>query len=254
MAEIRPVVPPSRSRDRGLRTAVTGLAILLAVAVVKPWGSTSEPQQAVITPSPYAPRTRSTATPEPSRGRAYDPDLFGQRPPAPAWELWPAGYVVHFGFAGPLSVEGPVASSPASPDPRLGGISMLDLGLAEHLDLLGLNAPLGVSVTNVALWQLPAGRPARRIDLRRFPSPWRHPTFRVYGLPGAAVDEFGEWAPGFYRLDIVTDRGPDPHSIAFMLGPLPRSSTFPSPAPGGSSGPNTPTGTPAAVPVGPGGN
>jgi len=255
MAEIRPVVPASRSRDRGLRTAIGGLAILLAVAIVKPWGSTSAPQQAAVTPSPYATRARPSPTAEASRGREYDPGLFGRRPPQPAWELWPAGYVVHFGFAGPIGVDGPVNEPVSgSPDPRLDGAATLDLGLADHLDLLGLNSPLGASITEVVLWQVPAGKPARRIELRRFPSPWPHPTFRVYGLPGSGPDEFGEWAPGVYRLDVLTERMAQPHSIAFVLGPLPSSASLSQPAgPSPGTGGGEPSGEPVFVP-GPGGN
>ena len=40
----------------------------------------------------------------------YDHELFGIYEPEPRWELWPAGYLVSFGYAIRIGGTGPVAS------------------------------------------------------------------------------------------------------------------------------------------------
>lgn len=198
MADV-PTVPLGRPPARNWLPAVTWTSlIVLAVVLVKPWG---EPGPAAPQPTPTHMAASSdgaaAATPR-TDALGYDPRLFGGREPDPAWELWPAGYVVQFGFAGPLPVlgqpgsspgpgsspapsPGPVASGPPAPshDPGASGDPgpspvtapptptpsprgtegpVVDLGPTNHLIALGINTPLDVQVVDFALWFADPGR------------------------------------------------------------------------------------------------
>ena len=161
MAEFQPV-PISRPPLRSWLPALgSSLAIILALAIVKPWDALGPGEGAV----PLASASTGPAavrSPEPQRERdIYDPRLFGNYEPEPAWELWPAGYVVEFGIAGPVDVRGqesagpsagPASASPAAPapasDPPLPGfVPVVDLGPSDHLIALGVNTPAAVRVT-----------------------------------------------------------------------------------------------------------
>lgn len=230
MAEFQPIPvdrPPPRS---WLSTLGSVAAIVLALAVIKPWSNPGSP-----TPTMAATAARSAGpapTVRPERTE-YDPRLFGTREPEPAWELWPAGYVVEFGIAGPLRVGGqdqPAGEEPtananpsATGDPDAGpGASsgpalttapteqasalVVDLGPADHLIALGINTPIDVRVAEISLWlqrgEECCGQP---VPIVRLPTLWESRHFLVIGIADPAqLGETGPWEPGEYRLDLAT--------------------------------------------------
>ncbi len=230
MAEFERVPLRPRPTRNWLPTAGLGFAIFLAVAIVKPWGS--PPQTAGdATPLP----TFYIAPTEQTGPRDYDPRLFGYREPDPAWELWPAGYVVQFGLAGPLRVHGqdgaslppgpgasggpgssavpgrstppgsapsPTAPARTEPPPEPG---VVDLGPADHLVALGINTPRDVRVEQVTLWDLDVSGPPQTLPIVRLPTLWESTHFIV--IAPEAEDGSGQpaaWEPGHYRLDLTT--------------------------------------------------
>lgn len=232
MAEFQPVPigrPPPRS---WLPALGSSLAIILALAIVKPWHALGPGAGAV--PAASASTGRAAAgTPQAQRERdIYDPRLFGNYEPEPAWELWPAGYVVEFGIAGPVDVHGQESAAPSGgvaatadpgatpatgppdqtvppPLPTPGPEHVVDLGASDHLIALGINTPAHVRVTEVALW-MQAGTVCcdQPISTIRLPTLWESEHFLVIGIadplrPGEA----GAWLAGEYRLDLVTEGG-----------------------------------------------
>lgn len=233
MAEFQPV-PIGRPPPRSWLPALGSVMVLLvALAVVKPWQApqAGDPNGGVPTQSaaPVAPRT---AMPRSDRN-TYDPRLFGNREPDAAWELWPAGYVVEFGMAGPVDVHGqesaapsggPAASpepdrsavaggsaapSPLPPAPSPGAEHVVDLGPADHLIALGINTPADVRVTEVRLW-LDGRRQCFcvAVPIVRLPTLWESDHFLVIGIadPDRPGDT-GPWTPGEYRLELETVAG-----------------------------------------------
>lgn len=230
-------VPVERPLPRNwLPTLGWGLAIGIGVVVLKPWAGGTGPEPMLTS----APSVVVAAEPTPGTDRRrYDPRLFGGREPDPAWELWPAGYVVQFGMAGPLRVDGhgppgpsphpapsarPVASTPpqetadpgASPvarpsatAPGPAGAFVVDLGPTDHLIALGINHPSEVVILEVRLWAqqgetcCPVAVPIVHLE-----TTWPSDHFVVIGIedpdaPGAD----GPWPPGEYRLDLLLAAG-----------------------------------------------
>src|SRR2546423_1200416 len=120
MGDLRPVVPAGRRRDRWLPASITAVAFLVLVSIAKPWGRGAAP----LTSFPSAASSPSPATAESTRPRSrgrYDPALFGQDAPDPAWQLWPAGYVVDLPTPWPvhyfhvIGIESPEASDVLGP-------------------------------------------------------------------------------------------------------------------------------------------
>jgi len=98
-----PIVRLAPAFGRGWRLGGVLAAILVAGLVAKPWGTgrPSPTREPVATPRPRA--TLGAFGGYIIQGsRPYDPEIFGHYEAKPAWEIWPAGYVVEIGFAGPL--------------------------------------------------------------------------------------------------------------------------------------------------------
>lgn len=223
MAEFERVPLRPRPSRNWLPSAGVALAVFLVVAIVKPWDLGPPATAGVATPLAtfYVGPTERTGP------RDYDPRLFGGREPDPAWELWPAGYVVQFGLAGPVRVYG---QDGASPDPgetqapsagatdaptgppgssRPAGSplpeNVVNLGPSDHLVALGINTPLDTRVEEVALWRLDGGGGPTNVPIVRLPTPWESTHFIVIAPedPGA-VGRPGPWEAGMYRLDLTT--------------------------------------------------
>jgi hypothetical protein len=223
MAEVRRVPlghPPAGSWLPGL---VSTVAVLVALAVLKPWApAASDSAQ----PTANATQRVVPVATERTGAQRYDARLFGAREPDPAWELWPAGYVVQFGIAGPVRVTGqddpdpvPGASGqlPASPSPSGAAPAtqqppteppldehLVDLGPSDHLVALGINTPRDVKVEEIILWSV-EGRLPRVVPIVRLPTLWESTHFLVIAPedPGARGQP-GAWEPGKYRLDLFT--------------------------------------------------
>jgi hypothetical protein len=235
-------VPVDRPLPRSwLPTLLSALALVIALAVVKPWGDRSG-----IAPAGTARASPQLSSAEPTRlapRSEYDPRLFGSREPDPAWELWPAGYVVEFGLAGPLPVHGqdgpspgtspktsaepkPGASAapPASPPGPSAGSAInehvVDLGPTDHLIALGINTPADVRVETIWLWFYTGPDCClESVAILRLPTSWESRHFSVIAVADPAhPDQPGDWPPGEYRLDLVTI-GAEVRSVRLRVSP-----------------------------------
>src|SRR6185436_16070940 len=91
-------VPGPSSPLRGSSGKVVAVVVIgVLLAVIKPWGSESVAQ---------APPASVSASPAGSAGpsvtpthNAFDFGVFEGFEPQPAWEIWPAGREISFGFA-----------------------------------------------------------------------------------------------------------------------------------------------------------
>jgi hypothetical protein len=239
MSELRPVRPRTSIVDRNLDFVVRVVVIGIVVAVLKPWtwfpgASTAEP---TIGPGPAA-SPSGPAGPEATvhvvgfDDLAYDPAIFGTREPTAHWDLWPAAYLVTYGFviqlgspdqtAGPLPVESPPASPLASsaPTPRPtpaptptppadGGPSWPDsvtVPAGYHMFLIGIDMPTGYQLSFARLLRASGGAGgATEIALSHPPAPWPD-HFAVLGIPAVAnADHLSVWAPATYRLELQFD-------------------------------------------------
>ncbi|MFL5680621.1 MAG: hypothetical protein ACJ77B_08475 [Chloroflexota bacterium] len=236
MSDLRRIVPPGKRPDRWLRASVAIVALFVFIALAKPWGSGGP----LRVPFPIA---TAAATPAASshgltRG-AYDPALFGQEVPDPAWQLWPAGYVVDFGLAGPLTIDpptpattpgasgAPVATQRPSPASPFGPSEPVRLGGADNLVVLGVNNPDDVHVDAIRLWRYD-GHVTRRVSVSSLRSPWPTEHFHVIGMPSNdTTDGLGPWQPGVYRLDLLT--APTGAIRSIVLSVDPPSNASPSP-------------------------
>ena len=232
MAEFERV--PLRPRpDRNWLPGIgMAFAAFLLIAIVKPWdlGRTATGAAATAGPTFFVRPTERTGA------RPYDPQLFSGREPDPAWELWPAGYVVQFGLAGPVRVHDPSGSFPPGPtrappstDPApsaphdsdgtaapsgagptpvapLGG-GVVELGPADHLIALGINTPLEFRVETVALSRLEDAT-ITPIPIVRLPTLWESNHFTVIAPEDSgAAGQAAAWDPGLYRLELTTAFG-----------------------------------------------
>ena len=105
------------------RWSATIVVIAIFVAVVKPWGGTgggrrrpcSRPPRQLIrrprTPWSNRPRRRPAST------CAIGRSCSGARSRCRGWGLWPAGYLVTFGFAAPVPPVGLARPEPRPPRP-----------------------------------------------------------------------------------------------------------------------------------------
>ena len=224
MAEFERVPLRPRPRRNWLPTAGAAFAIFLVVVIVKPWDlagpATTGTGDATPQPTFYISPTERTGP------RDYDPRLFGGREPDPAWELWPAGYVVQFGLAGPVRVTGqgesPGPGSNDSPEPAVSGPPasaaatappsteppfvdhVVDLGPADHLVALGINTPLDARVASFRLFRLTDAR-TDLVPVVRLPTLWESAHFIVIAPEDSeAPGQPGPWPAGAYRLELTT--------------------------------------------------
>jgi hypothetical protein len=233
MAEFERVPIRPRPSRNWLPTAGLALAACLVLAIVKPW----DWSRLAGGGDPSSQPTFFLRPTEPSDPHAYDARLFGGREPDPAWELWPAGYVVQFGLAGPVKVHGqegespppqPAATSASSSTPRVSqgpgpggsaaatvapvvvppaGAGVVDLGTTDHLVALGINTPLDVRVETVRLFRVNRGR-SDLVDIVRLPTLWESTHFFVIApADPAEAGQPASWEPGRYRLELTTAFG-----------------------------------------------
>ena len=238
---VEPVRPPPSRLDHHLGLLSAFIAGALLVAIVKPWG-TGGPPASVPLPTP-TPSPLPVATPAPELGyenRVYDPSIFGTHEPGPAWAIWPAGFLVTFGFVIQVPSETPPGASggpgpttapgrsptPASPSPTGGTVTSaddpvwparFDVPPGNHLLLIGINMPSGHSLTAAKLTNVSDTGVVDPIAISQFPSPWpAH--FAVIGIPTSAGDErLTVWPPGRYRLDLTFNPGAVMRSIEIVI-------------------------------------
>jgi hypothetical protein len=220
MGDLRPVVPSGRKPDRWLPASIAAVTFLVLIAIAKPWGRGATPTLTFPSAAVPAVPTEQPSRP-PGRGR-YNPALFGQDAPDPAWQLWPAGYVVDFGLAGPVTMGTDVsppaptpraASTPRltpSPSPTLppyGSAVPIRIGQADNLVVLGINTPSDVDVVQFRLSRF-VGEKTVVVPLVVLPTPWPVHYFHVIGMESPdSSDVLGRWHAGVYRLTLLGDDG-----------------------------------------------
>jgi hypothetical protein len=240
LADLQPVRPP-RSRLQGHGAlAGTIVVVLILFAMVKPWGGSGGPPTGTFPTAPETEvasgETARTQAPAPSGfDLRYRAELFGGPEPLPGWGLWPAGYLVTFGFAAPLAPlasakpgssvapsRSASSSTPGLPSPPvLSWPILLDMPEGDHLLVLGINTPLGYDVSNVELRRFTGPDTLAPVGIEQLPSPWPD-HFTVIGIRSRATDGHLEvWPAGRYRLDWTTDPGSVEQSIEIRVLPLP---------------------------------
>jgi hypothetical protein len=250
MSGMTPVPRPHYFLEGRGNKVLLVLVVALLVALVKPWslaGTAPEPSQALLatappSPSPSSPRG-APATPDPAHAlsRTYDPLIFGDHELQPAWGLWPAGYLVSFGFAMRAEPSGaptdpPAASGGPRPDPALPlWPAAIDIPTGNHLLLIGVNTPIGYSVDGIHLVRQGADGSTADVAVAHLGSPWPS-HFTVIGIDsGTGTPRADFWAPGDYRLDLTIDPGPIMRSIEVRVeGPDTEAPTPSSGPPGGN--------------------
>ena len=231
---------PSSPLEGRSGKVIAVIVIGVMVAIIKPWGTiTPGPATSSTVPSP-AP----TVLPTPSVEEVpnYDPEVFGLYEPTPNWELWPAGYLVSFGFA--TRIEGGRVASPApsgSPGVAGAGASPASSGSPDrpvssrdasagpvwpatirfssgsHLSLLGINTPLGYAVSSIELTRTDPDGIRTDVATVRPPSPWPAHFTVVAVDAGNGRDPKESWLPGRYLFDLVFEPGPISRSIEIVI-------------------------------------
>jgi hypothetical protein len=233
---------PTGSGGRsGLLATIVALAVVTAIA--KPWtpgGTAGQPGGiATAPPSTTSPSVDPATLVDPAIGfsrRGYDPMIFGFHEPPAAWGIWPAGFLVTFGFV----IQVPDVPPAATQVPKLGGPhpsqpAASPSGLSDetsiawpagfevpdgnHLLLIGINMPLGHAVLGTTLSRLDTTSGAMvPVALERLKSPW--PThFVVVALAGGTADLLSVWPAGQYRLDVTFGPEGVTRSIEIIVAP-----------------------------------
>lgn len=243
MSDLKRVSKPPFLWDGRGPQVIAVLVVIVLLALIKPWGPPTERSSAAFAiPTPTAtPTPAPTPTADLGDGvtRPYDPLIFGDKEMQPAWGLWPAGYLVTFGFAMRAEPDassapsgGPVApgdaASPAWPE-------AIDVRVGNHLLSIGVNTPLGYRVRAIALTRRTADGRTEVVTVARPTPPWPS-HFTVIGVAGGGgTDRLAFWVPGLYRLQLTIDPGPIVRSIEVRVEGDPIAAT---PSPAGTSAPS----------------
>jgi hypothetical protein len=199
----------------------------LVVAIIKPWGNGPAAVPPATSPHPTA-AAATSFSPEDVVGFSaldYDPAIFGSHEPASAWAIWPAGYLVTFGFVIQLSgEEGPTGSpaaatptaTPASPRSSPAELgpgpvwpARFDVPDGNHLFLIGVDMPPGFTLSSHELLRIQPDGSYATIPSAELPSPWPS-HFGVLGIrdPTASTDtRLIVWPAGDYRLQLGFEPG-----------------------------------------------
>lgn len=244
----QPVRPPPSRVDGHLGAIGWLVAIALAIAIVKPWGDGAGASLADLT-SPPLPTASPSPTPTPPpqvgfSGLAYDPSIFGNREPEAKWGIWPAGYLVTFGFV--IQVPASPSPSPGAPGAPAGGStptpaapsatfdtgpaasrsgvpdgpvwpSLFEVPEGDHLLLIGINMPRGYAVRSAQLGRYAADGSVIPVETERLRAPWPD-HFAVFGIATGSDDgRLDVWPPGRYRLDLTFEPGRIGRSIEIRI-------------------------------------
>jgi hypothetical protein len=264
MDDLTPVKGPASPFEGRSAKVIAVIVIGILVALIKPWGTATSVPLARASAAP----TAVAATPRPGSPTpfdafaGYDHELFGIYEPEPRWELWPAGYLVSFGYAiriGSTSTETsppqtapgasasparPVATSATTPKPGAdepNWPATITIANGNNLGLIGVNMPLGYRIASVAIVRVKADDSEQSLDVAEAASQWPS-HFRVFGLAdGTGGEVVANWPAGNYRLDLEFEPGAISRSIAIVV-------SAPSPADGSaSSAPSERPATPAST-------
>jgi hypothetical protein len=240
MDDLTPVKGPASPLEGRSAKVIAVIVIGILVAIIKPWGTTAPAPLARATAAPTAVAvTPRPGSPTPFDAFAnYDHELFGIYEPEPRWELWPAGYLVSFGYAirigstgadtsqppGPpdasASPERPVASpvktaKPGTEEPNWP--ATITIAEGNHLGLIGVNTPLGYRLTSITIVRMKPNGSEQPLDVVTPESQWPS-HFTVIGLADDTGREVIEnWPAGQYRVDLDFEPGAISRSIAIVV-------------------------------------
>ncbi len=235
MRDLTKVPGPSSPLQGTSAKVIAVIVVGIVVAILKPWSGPAPPAATIASTSPGP-----GGSPSPSADviAHYNPEVFGVYEPAPDWELWPAGYLVSFGFAmrvdsgipepPPAAVESgaPSASPTARPSPRATPTrqvadeptwpSAITITASSHLAMVGVNTPLGYRI-GATLARLEPDGTSIAYPVLRLPSPW--PThFAVIAMDdGSGRTPRESWPTGRYRLHLRFDPGPIVRDIEIVI-------------------------------------
>jgi len=244
VAELRQVSgPPSRTERNVWKFVALVLAAIL-LAVLKPWGSGSQPASIGAAATSVASATPGEPSAAIRRSSLSDFLTFGTNEPPPGWELWPAGNLASFYFAmridmAPIPAAVPSGSPSATrPSPSVvpsdGATSIpvawptIHIPAGSTLDLVGINHPIGEEVVLSGLERVDgtAGQPVHAVLAI---SPWPD-HFTIIAVASDASDTLGPWPPGHYRLDLRIGPAGLARSGEIIVEPPPVPSASPSPS------------------------
>ena len=252
MNDLTPVKGPASPLEGRSAKIIAVIVIGILVALIKPWGtSTPAPvARATAAPTAVAVTPRPSATPFDAFA-GYDHELFGIYEPEPRWELWPAGYLVSFGYAIRIGSTGTEASQAPGPPGASAQPSRpvatpaetakpgteepnwpatITIADGNNLGLIGVNMPRGYRISSVAIVRMRADGSEQPLDVVEAESQWPS-HFRVFGV----ADDTGRgavenWPAGHYRLDLAFEPGAISRSIAIVVSDSSRSDGDASPA------------------------
>jgi hypothetical protein len=246
-------VPGPSSPLEGRSAKVIAVIVIgVLVAIIKPWGT--------ISPGPASPPATSTVAPSPVVASSspeipnYNPEVFGLYEPTPNWELWPAGYLVSFGFAtridGGMAASSPPVVAPSTlPIPRGSTApagsprptatsrdpgatqpvwpSTIRFSSGSHLSLLGINTPIGYAVTAITVTRTDRSGLETNVATVLPPSPWpAH--FTVVAIDaGNGRDPKESWEPGRYAFRLQFEPGAISRTIDIVIDEPPTATATP---------------------------
>ena len=216
MTDLTRVPGPSSPLQGNSGKIVTVILVGILVAVIKPWGGAPIAAPAVTpTPAPSAPPTSAASAAAPE---AFDFGVFEGFEPQPAWEIWPAGREISFGFAMKVDADIAAAESEAnasaapsagaapdgsatprpsptpSADPAAGPptwSNAITISPASTLTVVAINMPLAFDIPAVEITRRDGTGQRVAVPAVRLPSPWPD-HFLVLGLD----DGIGDRRPG----------------------------------------------------------
>jgi hypothetical protein len=230
MTDLRKVSGPSSGSDRQAARIIAVVVIAIGIAIIKPWGTTTRPGTIAVHSAPplASPTARTTERP-----RQYDFLTFGSNEPPPAWELWPAGNLSSFYFAMRIDMVGQASESPAaapSPTPIAlatpgegghapavpGSWPTIRIPVDSHLDLLGVNSPIGFTLEVAASTRLEDDGTQTPISTVIGRSPWPE-HFTIVGFAAAKGGAMEPWPAGHYRIDFDIQPGGVSRSVEIVI-------------------------------------
>lgn len=256
MAEVRRVTGPGSPLSGRDGRVVAIVVVGILIAIIKPWGGASSPTDPAA--SPIVLPSASTAT-SPERSAvtddAFDFGVFAGFEPQPAWEIWPAGREISYGFAmrvdpgGTHQSPAPGASTrpddPLDPGPPPEWSQTITISPASTLTVVAINLPLAYRIPSMHLYRTDGGEAPVEVPIAMVPSPWPD-HFLVVGMAGDDGRARAAWPVGEYALRLDIEPGGFTRTIAIEVKPMPRASPAASPA--GVSASSAPSGAAPADP------
>lgn len=251
MAEVRRVTGPGTPLG-GRDGRILGVVVVgILVAIIKPWGG--GPSAAPLATPIVLPSASVAASPSASAAPddPFDFGVFEGFEPNPAWEVWPAGREISFGFAMRINADGsqrsPAPGSSAAPDDPLDPgpppewSQAIAISPASTLTVVAINLPLAYRIPTMHLFRTDGGEAPVEVPIVMVPSPWPD-HFLVVGMAGDDGRAREAWPAGEYELRLDIEPGDYTRTITIDVAAMPTAT----PTPTGSTAPS-PSGDPAST-------